>query len=293
MPMDDPAFLSKVRIAVIGLGLMGGSLAMALHGKCATLLGIDTDEAVLSQALQKRIVDKASSDPAELLHEADVVVLAAPVGAILALLEALPWLHPGEALVIDLGSTKEVITTAMSNLPWRFDPVGGHPICGKEQSGQENADANLYQGAPFVLTPLSTTSPAGRAKASELVIAVGAQPVWLDAQTHDRWIAFTSHLPYLLALALAQATPAEASSLVGPGFRSTSRVAATPASIMLDIMKTNRSNVLSSVSLLREQLDALEAALRGEKWRALKKLMVAGAACQAKLVAESPRGGRP
>ncbi len=290
--MPDPAFISTARVAVLGLGLMGGSLAMALHGKCAVLLGIDPDESALSLALGRGYVDKASTDPAELLPEADIIVLAAPIHAILAMLEALPGLHPGQAVVLDLGSTKKEITLAMDNLPGRFDVIGGHPICGKEKSGLENADASLYQGAPFVLTPLPATTPAAKATALELVQAVGGRPLWLDPETHDRWIAFTSHLPYILALALATSTPSEAASLVGPGFRSTSRVAATPASIMLDILATNRSNILASIDLFREQMDILEACLRVEDWKALKQFMLSGAARQVELSVGIYQGDR-
>jgi prephenate dehydrogenase len=281
--MPEPDFLSTANIAILGLGLMGGSLAMALRGRCAALLGVDPDEDALSLALRSGFVDKASPDPAELLPLADIVVLAAPVRVILSLLKDLPGLHPGSALVIDLGSTKREIMQAMSELPSRFEPVGGHPICGKEKSGLENAQASLYQGAPFVLTPAPCPSPASAAAAESLVRAVGAYPLWLDAETHDRWIAYTSHLPYLLALALAQATPSEVSPLVGPGFRSTSRVAATPASVMLDILATNRLNVLESVALLRKRLDDLEVCLRDEDWEGLKQNMLAGAAMRNEL----------
>lgn len=281
--MADPDFLSTANIAILGLGLMGGSLAMALRGQCAALLGVDPNEDTLSLALRSGFVDKASPDPAELLPLADIVILAAPVRVILSLLEKLPGLHPGSALVLDLGSTKREILQAMLELPSRFSPIGGHPICGKEKSGLENAQASLYQGAPFVLTPTPGTSPAGAAIAESLVQAVGARPLWLDAEIHDQWIAFTSHLPYLLALALAQATPSEASVLVGPGFRSTSRVAATPASVMLDILATNRLNILESVALLRKRLDALEDCLRDEDWERLKQNMLAGAAMRNEL----------
>ena len=281
--MPEPAFITAARVAVIGLGLMGGSLAMALHGKCAALWGIDSDEGALALALSRGTIDKASTNPAELLPEADIVILAVPINTILAALQALPGWHPGEALVLDLGSTKNDIMLAMANLPRRFEAIGGHPICGKEKSGFKNADPSLYQGTPFVLTPLPTTTPAAKATAVEMVQAVGGQPLWLDAETHDRWIAYTSHLPYLLALALAASTPLEAAPLVGPGFRSTSRVAATPASTMLDILATNRANILGSVSLLREQLDILEACLRNEDWHALNQVMLAGAADQARL----------
>jgi prephenate dehydrogenase len=281
--MPDPDFLSTANIAVLGLGLMGGSLAMALRGQCAALLGVDPNENVLHLALHSGLIDKASPDPAELLPLADIVILAAPVRVILSLLGELPGLHPGSALVLDLGSTKSEIMKAMLELPSRFSPIGGHPICGKEKSGLENAQASLYQGAPFVLTPVPGASSAGAATAERLVEAVGARPFWLDAETHDRWIAYTSHLPYLLALALAQAAPSEAAPLVGPGFRSTSRVAATPASVMLDILATNRLNVLEAVALLRKRLDALEVCLRDEDWEGLEQNMLAGAAMRNEL----------
>ena len=285
--MPEPDFLSTANIAVLGLGLMGGSMAMALRGRCAALLGVDPNEDALSLALRSGFVDKASTHPAELLPLADIVILAAPVRVILSLLKDLPGLHPGSAVVLDLGSTKKEIVQAMAELPLRFSPVGGHPICGKEKSGLENAQASLYQGAPFVLTPTPAATPAAAAVAESLVRAAGARPLWLDAETHDRWIAFTSHLPYLLALALAQATPPETSPLVGPGFRSTSRVAATPASVMLDILATNRLNVLESVALLRKRLDDLEVCLRDEDWEGLKRNMLAGAAMRNNLTDKS------
>ncbi len=291
MPEDD--FLSTAKIAIFGLGLMGGSLALALRGKCAALYGIDQNPDALSLALGRGVVDKATRNPSELLPEADVIVLAAPVTAILDLIAELPRLHTGGVLVLDLGSTKKEIAAAMAHLPTRFEALGGHPICGKEKSGLENADARLYQGAPFVLTALPGAADSIKAKAQELVRAVGARPLWLDAETHDRMIAYTSHLPYLLALALALSAPSEVASLVGPGFRSTSRVAATPASVMLDILKTNRLNLLEALEAYRGSLDRLESGLIGEDWSALEQLMNSGAAHLAELSAEAvDKGGK-
>lgn len=290
--MDEPAFISTARVAIWGLGLMGGSMAMALHGKCASLLAIDPDPACLELALRQKVVDKASTVPADLLPEADVVILAAPIHAILAGLGDLPRLHPAGALVLDLGSTKAEVVARMAGLPSRFDPVGGHPICGKEVGGFANAEAGLFQGATFVLAALPNTTPRGRARAADLVAVVGALPLWMEAGAHDRWIASTSHLPYLLALALALATPPEAASLVGPGFRSTSRVAATPASIMMDILATNRLNVLATMERCRAELDELHACLQDENWAKLEGLVQRGAARQAELISGVSGGGR-
>ena len=258
---DLPGRLAEARVAILGLGLMGGSLAMALHGRCARLLGIDPDPATLALAEQLGLADRLSQDPAILLPGADLVVLAAPVGSILRLLGDLPRLHPGRAVVLDLGSTKTGVVRAMAALPPRFEPVGGHPMCGKERSSLAEAEAQLYQGATFALTSLSSTTPRARSLAEELVRGVGAQPLWLEAETHDRWVAATSHLPYLVACALAAATPEETGPMVGPGFRSTARLAASPTSVMLDVLSTNRANLLEAIGRFRLHLDQIEACL--------------------------------
>lgn len=278
--MDEPGFLTSSRVAILGLGLMGGSLALALRGRCAGLLGVDPDPEALRLARERRVVDQASADPQELLPAADLIVLAAPVGAILNLIATLPDLHPGPALVIDLGSTKARICQALERLPERFETVGGHPMCGKETLSLANADPLLYHGAPFALTPLAGTTRRARQAAEELAQAVGAHPLWLDAASHDRWVAATSHLPYLVANALATATPAEAGLLAGPGYRSTTRLAATPTSMMLDILETNRANLLERLGRFREGIAALEQSLAAEDYSRLREQLERGAARQ-------------
>lgn len=265
--------LAQSRIAVVGLGLMGGSLALALKDSCAALYGVDPDVATLELARRLGAVDACDSRPEAILPQADVVVLAAPVGEILKLLVALPGLHPGPAIVLDLGSTKGEIVQAMAGLPERFDSLGGHPMCGKEQGGLANASADLFQGAAFAFTALPRTSPAACALVEELALAVGARPLWLEAGTHDRWTAATSHLPYLLACALALATPEEVAPLVGPGFRSTSRVAGTSPAVMLPILQTNTGEVKAALKRFRKALDGLEEALKAEDWPALEGLL--------------------
>ena len=280
-----PPFFACDRLAILGLGLMGGSLAMALRGQCAGLLGIDPDPAAVQLALARGVVDQAATDPAGLLAEADVIILAAPVNTILELLAALPELHPGPAVVLDLGSTKARIVEAMEKLPERFDPIGGHPMCGKERSGLANADPQLFRGTPFAFTPLARTRPRARKFAAALAGALGAAPLWLDPATHDRWVAATSHLPFLVSNALAACTPLEAATLVGSGFRSATRLAPTPANMMLDILMTNRENVLAALGSFRQQLDQLDALLTDCDSPTLGKLLEAGARQQQSLTA--------
>lgn len=262
--MSEPDFSSKTlaacRVAIWGLGLMGGSLALALRGKCAWLVGIDTDPKTLDLARERRVVDAAfaldavKAHPQTALAGIDVIVLATPVRTIIELIRELPGLAPGPAVVLDLGSTKVEIAAAMAGLPERFDPVGGHPMCGKEKSSLEYAEAGLFKATPFVLVRLERSTPQARGLAEELAWAISACPVWLDAETHDLWVASTSHLPFLAACALAQATPGEARALVGPGFRSATRLAGSSPRMMVDILATNRENIRAAIDALITQL---------------------------------------
>jgi prephenate dehydrogenase len=272
--MKEPDFnLAESKIAIVGLGLMGGSLALGLRGKCAALYGIDPHPATLELALSQHIVDHADSDPAKLLPEVDLIILAAPVPAILVLLAQLPALTPNPCIVIDLGSTKRLIVESMSRLPERFDPIGGHPICGKEKLSLANAERTLYYAAPFLLTPLERTSSHALSAAGQIIEALGAKAKILDALEHDRILASTSHLPFLLSTALALATPQNIVSFVGPGFKSVSRLAGTPSSMMLGVLQSNRENVLTALSGLQNQLTEIKTALANEDYLRLEALL--------------------
>ena len=262
--MEDGFRLQDATIAIVGLGLMGGSLALALKGKCGALVGIDSDEATVRLALAKQIVDQADSDAANLLPRADLIVLATPVPTIIDFLQRLPALTQKSCIILDLGSTKKDILQAMSALPLNFDPVGGHPICGKEKLGLENAVANLYQDAPFVLTALERTTPRAMSAVEQIISTIGARIINMTAEEHDRILASTSHLPYLVSSALALATPTEYQSLVGTGFKSTSRLAGTPSQMTMGILRSNRENILHAIQAFHKSLDQIEAALLNE-----------------------------
>jgi prephenate dehydrogenase len=269
--MNEPDFnLAESRVAIIGLGLMGGSLALGLKGKCASLYGIDPHLPTLELALSQHIVDYADSDPAKLLPDADLIILSAPVPAILSLLEQLPSLTPNACIVMDLGSTKRLIVESMSRLPERFDPLGGHPICGKEKLSLANAERTLYFAAPFLLTPLERTSSRAISAAHQIIEALGAKAKVLDAVEHDRILASTSHLPFLVASALTLTTPDDFASFIGTGFKSTSRVAGTPSSMMMGVLQSNRENVLNALSEFQNQLTGIKSALANEDYPTLE-----------------------
>ena len=281
--MDNDNFnLSASKIDIIGLGLMGGSLALGLRGKCAVLYGVDPHLPTLELALSQHIVDYADSDPAKLPPDIDLVILAAPVPAIIELIHQLcnpeaqrsgPGTISHPCIVMDLGSTKRMVVEAMSKLPERFDPIGGHPICGKEKLSLANAERTLYYAAPFLLTPLERTSQRAISAANQIIEALGAKGKILDAVEHDRILAATSHLPFLISSALANTTPEEVAPFVGPGFKSTSRLAGTPSSMMLGVLQSNRENVLNAIHEMQNQLAEIESALSAEDFTKLESIL--------------------
>ena len=259
--MEDGFKLRDSKIAIIGLGLMGGSLALALKGKCAAIYGIDSHPATIELALAKGMVDQADTDPAKLLPQADLVILATPVPAILSFIPKLPSFIQNPCIVLDLGSTKRNIVQTMSTMPERFDVLGGHPVCGKEKLGLENADSDIYRNALFIVTPLERTSLRAKSAIKQIISAIGAHLMEMNPEDHDRSLAFTSHLPFLISSALVQSVPQELSELIGPGFRSTSRLAGTPSQMMMGVLQSNRANILLAVRKFQEELASIEVAL--------------------------------
>ena len=261
MTENDPFVLSKAKIAIIGLGLMGGSLALALKGKCAAIYGVDPDKTTRNMAIHQNIVDFVDEDPAKVLPFVDLVILAAPVQAILVLLDHLQEYTTNPCIVIDIGSTKELIVEKMSCLPNWFDPIGAHPICGKERLSLENADRTIYYSAPFILTPLPRTTGRNRSACQQIIEAIGAKEIVLGAKDHDRILANTSHMPFIISSVLALSTPQEVIPFVGPGFKSASRLAGTPASMMLGVIFSNRENILAAMERFQDELSFFISAI--------------------------------
>jgi len=251
-------------VAVVGLGLMGASLGGALRGKCARVVGVARRAEVVETALARGFVDEGTTDLIAGVRDADVVVLSTPVRVIVQqLAEIAPHLRPG-CVVMDLGSTKTEIVAAMDRLlPAPIQPLGAHPMCGKETSGIEVAEVTLYQGRTFILTPLARTTPETLALGVALAEAVGAKPLVLEADRQDYLVGTVSHLPYLLACALVATADVTTSKdpavwkIVAGGFRDTSRVAGSDVQMMLDILMTNQAHVLDAVKVFDQQLQAL------------------------------------
>ena len=255
-------------LAIVGLGLMGGSLALAMRDHADHITGIDQDERARSYALSQGMVDCATDDLYQGVNPADVVILAAPVRAIVEMLQMRIGSYlRSNTLLIDIGSTKQDIVDAMANLPIGVNAVGGHPMTGKENGGIEEADAQLYRNRPFVLCPSRRTTPAARLHALSFVETLGATPIEMDAERHDQIVAGISHLPYLLSATLVATIANQANrdqaywELAAGGFRDTSRLAASDVTMMGDILSTNTKAVATLLAQFRMQLAMLETML--------------------------------
>ena len=275
--------IDDARVAVVGLGLMGGSLAAALStlGACREVVGVARRRSTLTTALDLRFIHRGTMDLREGVAGADVVVLATPVQDILAKIGVIgPMLKPG-SLLMDVGSTKQAICRAMEAMPGHVQPLGGHPMCGKETSGLAMADPALYRDKVFVLSPLERTSAEALDLGESLVRAVGARPFILEPDRHDRLVAAISHLPYMLAVTLVNAAEALAPDdpmvwqLTASGFRDTSRVAAGNTAMMLDILATNRTHILEALGQAQAQLSILKRCLQEEDLAGLREALVA------------------
>ncbi|GAB4509170.1 MAG: hypothetical protein OHK0046_03640 [Anaerolineae bacterium] len=255
-------------LAVVGLGLMGGSLAMALRPYAQTIIGIDINAESRAYALSKGIIDCGTEDLQEGVREADAVILAAPVRTVVELLnKRLGTYLRSNTLLIDIGSTKHDICEAMGKLPIGVQAIGGHPMTGKEYSGIQASDPTLYVGRPFVLCATRRTTPATRLRALSLVNALKAVPIEMDSDRHDRVVATISHLPYLLSAALVATAASEAQNdeavwqLAAGGFRDTSRLAGSDIRMMGDIISTNTQAIAVLLAQFRVQLAMLEMML--------------------------------
>jgi prephenate dehydrogenase len=272
--MDEDAFaVQDATVAIVGLGLMGGSLALALRAKNAgaKIIAIERDVETRTQAIARGAVDQASAD-LTLAARSDLIVLATPVRTIVDLLQRVGMIARPNAIVMDLGSTKQQIVLAMEALPAHVQAIGAHPMCGKETAGFHAADADLFRDAAFVLTPLARTTPQTLAFAQSFAETLGARPVVIDAARHDRIVAAISHLPFALAATL-MTTAAEFAredemlfALAASGFRDTSRLAASDTTMMLDTLLTNRENIANSTRTYSRHLGTLADALeRGDE----------------------------
>jgi prephenate dehydrogenase len=274
------------RIGIVGIGLIGGSMAFAIRRAFphATVVGIDRDD-VTQVARQLGAIHQGCEDLAALAGS-DLVVLAAPVRQNREVLKTLGGVVEGPALVTDVGSTKRTTIAAARALPPALTFIGGHPLAGAARGGLEASRADLFERRVWLITPEPGTAPAARQRLAAFVRALGATPIEIDPAAHDRILASTSHLPQLAASALmhvvGETVGEPGLQLSGAGLSDTTRVAASPAAIWSDICETNADEILPALDRLIETLRGLRGRLAAgesiaplfesaQRWRARLK----------------------
>ena len=261
-------------VAIVGVGLIGGSFALALRkaGFTGRVVGVSSPRTI-EEALRSGVIDEALP-LAEAAARSDLIYLSQPVSGILETLGKLDGaLRPG-ALVTDAGSTKaEIVKRASENLR-RAQFLGGHPMAGKETRGVAAAAPDLFQGRTYVLTPVETAeldSPPAR-ELLEWIRKIGARPLCISPEQHDRVVAFASHLPQLASTALAAALGRrsglpELEQVAGPGLLDTTRLAMSPYDVWADILATNSAHIEEALAAYVEKLNEIRASLASENLR--------------------------
>ena len=270
------------QLGVIGCGLMGGSFALALKraGLVKRVVGYNKSMESTEHARELGVIDIAATSASQAVTGADIVLLAVPVAATEATLKSIQHLVTPEMLIMDVGSTKrDVIDAGRRALREQIGSfVPAHPVAGREVSGAENADPDLYHGKQVILTPIERTLPTQLQKAFDVWTALGSRVVKMSPESHDAAFAAVSHLPHLLSFALMNAISGQPQgkeylSLAGPGFRDFSRIAASDAKMWRDIMLSNHEELLSQLKVFQHSLQALELMISSGNGEALEGLI--------------------
>ena len=268
------------QLGLIGCGLMGGSFALALKraGLVKRVVGYSKSPSTTERARQMGVIDVEAPSALLAVSGADIVLLAVPVSATEATFNAIRHLITAKTLVMDVGSTKRDVVDAARRV--LRDNVGcfvpAHPITGKELSGVEHADGNLYTGKQVILTPIERTYAAQLNKAISLWTALGCNVVQMSPHAHDAAYAAVSHLPHLIAFTLmnsisGQSQGADFLSLAGPGFRDFSRIAASDSKMWRDILIANREELLAQSKIFQQTLQSLEKLIAASDGDALER----------------------
>ena len=285
------------RVTVIGAGLVGSSIALAVReAEAGRVVLVDADPGVRQRAAALGIAEQVLSSVPDAVEDADIVIAAVPAGAVPEVLSAAAAAAPSTAILTDAASLKLTSTLEVTSRlrdagagPERF--VGGHPMAGSERSGPEAADAQLFQGATWVLTPTSATSDATLTELSAFLRRLGARVVALPPEQHDELVAVVSHLPQVVASSLAavaadaiEATGDAVLAVAGGGFRDTTRIAASDPGLWVPILSGNRVAVLEALDAYTGRLEQVRAAVAEARWQDLHALLARASAARQRLV---------
>ena len=265
------------RLAILGTGLIGGSIGLGARRASIEVVGYDTDPRSLDAALERGAITAAAASPEEAAAMADLVVLATPVDLIPDLCTRLSGAVSKDAVVTDVGSAKAlVVERGVTSFGSRF--VGGHPMAGSERHGITAASHDLFDGAWWILTPTEEISLDAYSMVSDVVFSLGARPVSLAPSIHDSLVARLSHVPQLAASAIVELAAAVGSKdallgLAGAGFRDVTRIAASDPDLWVAIVRTNTRSVLEGLAGLEDRISGITSMIADERWDDLHDFM--------------------
>lgn len=258
------------KVAIVGTGLIGGSLALAIkkRGLAREIVGVSRHKKSLSLAKRRGAIDSGSQDLA-IIKGADLVIISTPVDIILNLAPKIRAFLKRECIVTDVGSTKEQIVKKLEKIFPNF--VGSHPLAGSEKRSIANAQALLFRDSLCLLTPTKRTNKKALRKMDILWKKVGARTLFLNPGTHDRVLAFVSHLPHIAAFSLIDAVPADFLKFGSGGLKDTTRIAASDSELWAEIFLSNRKNILQAIKILEKNISRINSLI---KTKDKKKLSV-------------------
>ena len=260
------------KVAIIGVGLIGGSMALALKKQrlCSQIIGISRHKKTTNLALKIGAIDKGSQR-LDIIKEADLVILATPVNTILNLAPLIAKIIKPGCIVTDVGSTKQEVVLKLEKIFPRF--VGTHPIAGSEKRGIINGRADMFKGSLCILTPTKNTDKEAQRKISILWNRLGAGVNFLTPATHDKILSSVSHLPHALAFSLINTVPKQYFKFASTGLKDTTRIAASDSELWADILLSNKKNILKTIGSFQKNLSKIKSAIKKRDGEILRRIL--------------------
>ena len=260
------------KVAIVGTGLIGGSLALAIKksGLAGEIVGVSRHKKSLVLAKRRGAINRGSQS-LEIIKGADLVVLATPVDTILAFAPKISKFIKKDAIVTDVGSTKERIVKSLEKRFPNF--VGSHPLAGSEKRSIANAHPDLFKNSLCLLTPTKKTNKRAMNKINILWKKVGAKTIFIDPERHDKILAFVSHLPHIVAFSLIEAVPRNFLRFGSTGLKDTTRIAASDSELWAEIFLSNQKNILKTISLFKRNISSIESAIKRKNRKSLGEIL--------------------
>ncbi len=260
------------KVAIVGTGLIGGSIALAIKKKnlADEVIGVSRHKKTLLIAKKARAIDKGSQE-INIIKDADLVILATPVNTILSLAPKIARVLKKDCLVTDVGSTKREIVARLTRIFPRY--VGAHPLAGSQNRGMPYANPDIFRNSLCILTPVRNTDKKAQGEIRKFWANLGAKVICLGPDSHDKILSFVSHLPHIAAFSLIQAVPKQYLKFAASGLRDTTRIASSESELWSDIFLSNRKNILKSIRVLELSLNRIKSAINKKDKRSLNIIL--------------------